>query len=177
MAIFYGLLWVCIIGIRDKKVKNKSFIRRYYERERSHKFVFLDKIVRFTYFTVVWACVLQFTWFENEPQAFHIWNSTILIVLFILAVLYPILGFLYLYRKYSSILRQTFNPLYFDIRIRGGKIFFYFIFKYYKLLLIALLIGLAYKEPLASLIPLIVVNIVDGLILLFLKPYYLEYAE
>ena len=178
MAIFYLILWVCILGISDKKIKKKKFIRRYYEAEKDHSFVFIEKVIRFAYFTVVWACTLQFTWFMNEPQPFHIWNSILLIVLFILAVIYPFIAFIYLHRRFDSISRKTFIPLYFGLRIEGGKKFLYFIFKYYKLLIIALLIGLLYNaNPLAVLIPLLSLNLADGIILIIAKPFYLEYPE
>ena len=73
--------------------------------------------------------------------------------------------------------RQTFKPLYEDIRIENGSKQFYFIFQYYKYLVIGLLTGLLYAaNPLATLIPLIVIHLADGFIVLFVKPYYLEYS-
>ena len=51
-------------------------------------------------------------------------------------------------------------------------------FFYYKLLAIALLIGLLYNtNPVAILLPLVALNIFDGVILIVVKPYYLEYPE
>ena len=99
-----------------------------------------------------------------------------LIIFFVLAVLYPTVGFLYIRNKFNSLSRQTFENLYFELRIEGGRKWFYFLFFYYKLLAIALLVGLLHAvNPLAVLIPLIVLNIVDAIILLTIKPYYLEY--
>jgi len=59
--------------------------------------------MRFVYFTIVWACILQFIIFENIPSSFHIWNSVLLILLFVFAVLYPVGVFIYLKRVSNSI--------------------------------------------------------------------------
>ena len=65
MLIFYGIIWVCITGFSAKKEKDKGYIAKYYNRQRLKKFSYLNKIVRFVYFTVVWASALQFTSFTN----------------------------------------------------------------------------------------------------------------
>ena len=65
MLVFYGIVWVCITGFSAKREKERGFIAKYYDRERKKKFVFLNKVIRFAYFTVVWAAALQFTWFQN----------------------------------------------------------------------------------------------------------------
>jgi hypothetical protein len=69
---------------------------------------------------------------------------------------------------------STFRRKYEDIRINSSKLF-YFIWRYFKLLLIALLIGLLYdSNPVGILIPLIFVHVIDGLMILFLKPLGME---
>lgn len=37
----------------------------YYKQYDSKALVMIDKIVRFAYFTIVWACLLQFLHFHN----------------------------------------------------------------------------------------------------------------
>ena len=69
---------------------------------------------------------------------------------------------------------STFRKKYEDIRIHSNRLF-YFIWRYYKLLLIALLIGFLYdSNPVGILIPLIIVHVIDGLIIIFLKPFGIE---
>ena len=175
MFVFYWIVWICIRGFNDEK-KKKRFITKYYEKQNSQTFTFIDKVVRFGYFTIAWASTLQFTWFQNEPQSFHIWNSVLLIVFFIFVLLYPIIGFIYIYRRFDSMSRQTFHPLYFGLRIEGGRKFFFFIFQYYKLLTFALLIGLLYNaNPLAVLIPLIIIHLAEAILIIVVRPFYQEY--
>lgn len=50
--------------------------------------------------------------------------------------------------------------------------------RYYKLLVIALLIGLLYNaNPLSVLIPLIVMHIADGIFIIFTKPFGMWQSE
>lgn len=178
MCIFYAILVVCIIGGDPKRPKH-STPYKYYQRTYERTFVFIDKVVRFAYFTIVWACALQFTWFENLPQSFHIWNTIILIVFFIFVVLYPIIAFVYLRRRENSLTVSTYKNLYEGIRIESddNKLIYYLV-QYFKWLVIGLLIGLLHNvNPLATLIPLAFIFLFDGLAVLFWKPYILVFAE
>ena len=89
-------------------------------------------------------------------------------------MLYPIAGFFYLWRTGSTMSDSTFRKNFEDVRIAPGRLF-HFIWRYYRFLLIALLIGLiVHGNPLAILIPLIVMHIVDGVIIILLKPFGME---
>jgi hypothetical protein len=60
----------------------------------------------------------------------------------------------------------------------SGNHLYYFIIKYYKLLIIAILIGLLYdSNPLAVLIPLIFIHILDGIFILITKPFGMIQVE
>ncbi len=65
MVVMYILLQVLThVLTSSQKSKRKyadSYIVKYYVDYENYKFSYLDKFVRFAYFTVVWACVLQFT--------------------------------------------------------------------------------------------------------------------
>jgi hypothetical protein len=130
--------------------------------------------MRFAYFTVVWACTLQFVEFHNSPKSFNIWNSVVCIVMFVLFVLYPVVGFVFLWRTGGTMSENTFRKNFEDVRIAPDRLL-HFVWRYYRLLLIALLIGLLYHgNPLVILIPLILVHIADGVIIILLKPFGME---
>ena len=79
--------------------------------------MFVDKVGRFCYFTFVWACILQLVFFSNEPQGFHLWNSILMIVIFIGVIIYPIVMFGLLRRGANSLSDATFNTVYEEVRI------------------------------------------------------------
>jgi hypothetical protein len=83
---------------------------------------------------------------------------------------YPIVVGLLL-RKYSNNLSDaTFNNAYEEIRVDKEKLYYYFI-RYYKQLFIAIIISLSYKaSPVIPLVLLIIVNAIDAVLLLALKP-------
>jgi phosphotransferase system glucose/maltose/N-acetylglucosamine-specific IIC component len=60
----------------------------------------------------VWACILQFISFANTPQSFHIWNSILTVILFIAAILYPVIMFLILRNNANSLTDTTFGLAY-----------------------------------------------------------------
>ena len=156
---------------KSKRQYADSYFVKYYNDYQHYRFSYLDKFMRFAYFTVVWACTLQFVEFHNFPKPFNIWNSVVCIFMFVVFVLYPIAGFVFLWRTSSAMSDGTFRKNYEDVRVRPGALF-HFIWRYYRLLLIALLIGLIYSgNPLAILIPLIIMHIADGVIILVFKPF------
>lgn len=136
-----------------------------------HRFVIWDKVMRFAFFTVVWAANLQFIHFGNLPRPLSIGNSVLCIVMFVFFVLFPILGQIYLVRKKSTYNESTFRNKYSGIRINRQRILYYF-WQYLKLLIIATLIAQLYKSnPLAVLIPLVIIHILDAVLVAVLKPY------
>lgn len=133
--------------------------------------------MRFIYFTIVWSCILQFIKFSNSPNSFNIWNGVLTILFFVFAVAYPIAVFAYLRGVSNTISQATFDRNFEDIRVNGNYLY-YFILKYYKLLLIAILIGLLYDtNPLTVLIPLIVMHILDGVFIILAKPFGMVQSE
>jgi hypothetical protein len=74
--------------------------------------VLVDKIVRFAYFTIVWACILQLISFQNSPSTFHTWNSALTIIMFVFAIVYPVVMFYLLYRNANSLTDTTFGLAY-----------------------------------------------------------------
>jgi hypothetical protein len=174
MCVLFILLKIFshIVSSSSKKQKYvDSYIVKYYNDYQNFRFAYLDKFVRFAYFTVVWACALQFIELTNQPREFSIWNSVLCIVMFVLFVGYPIAGFIYLKWRSGYQSEGTFQKNFEDVRVDRGRLW-HFIWRYYRLLVIALLIALVYKgNPLAILIPLIIVHIVDGLIIVGFKPF------
>ena len=102
------------------------------------------------------------------------WNSVLCIFMFVAYILYVFIGFFYLRKQAGITQESTFKEKFDGIRIRKERKW-YFIFKYLKLLAIAFIIGQLYKaNPLAALIPLMVIHLIDAGIVLFLKPYILD---
>lgn len=159
---------------KSKRKYADSYLVKYCTDYEGNQFSYIDKFVRFAYFTVIWACVLQFNVFENTPKEFNIWNSVLCVIMFVLFVLYPIGGFLWLRKMSGEMSDSTFRKKYDDVRIHSNRLF-YFVWRYFKLLLIALLIGfLSTSSPVGILIPLIIMHVFDGLIIIFLKPFGME---
>jgi hypothetical protein len=79
--------------------KRNKYVEDHYYNYIGRMFVFIDKIVRFSFFTVVWASSLQFIIFHCEPSQFMAWNSVLCIFMFVVYVLYCWVGFLYLWRQ------------------------------------------------------------------------------
>ena len=75
----------------------------------SHTLTYIERFMRFIYFTVIWACILQFIWFENLPLPFFQWNAALCIIFFIVFIVYPIVSFIYLYKKADITSGDTFN--------------------------------------------------------------------
>lgn len=180
-----GVLYILLLVIahilksssKSKKKYADNYIAKYYSDYEANKFSYIDKFVRFSYFTVIWACTLQFTAFQNTPTSFNIWNSILCISMFVIFIVYPIIGFLWLRKMSGEMSESTFRKKYADIRIDSNRMF-HFIWRYYKLFLIALLIGLLYNSnPLGVLIPLIIVHVLDGLIIIFVRPFGMEQEQ
>lgn len=133
--------------------------------------MFLDQVIRFTFFTVMWAACLQFTHFFNEPTGFMGWNSALCIVMFVAYLAYVGLGFYYINSQADITQEMTFKEKFDGIRLKKSSRW-YFIFKYVKLLAIAFIIGQTYKaNPLAALIPLMAIHLTDAIIILVKNPY------
>jgi hypothetical protein len=97
---------------KSKRQYSDSYLVKYYNDYQNYRFAYLDKFIRFAYFTVVWACTLQFIEFTNTPKPFNIWNSVLCIVMFVLFVLYPILGFVFLWKMSGAVSDGTFKKNY-----------------------------------------------------------------
>jgi hypothetical protein len=112
--LFWAILHIVlsVLGAKNSNVKYTNYIVHYYYNYDFKKAVFIDKIVRFAYFAVVWACVLQFTHLKNEPQSFFAWNTTLTIVMAVSAVAYPFVFFWYLRSTASTLSDNTFNKNY-----------------------------------------------------------------
>lgn len=142
----------------------------YYQSCDTKKLALIDKVVRFAYFTVVWACVLQCTHLANQPHGFNIWNTILTILLFVLAAAYPTAIFFYIRYSSTTMSLATFNKRYEEIRINPDKLY-YFLVRYYKLAAIACVIGFLYaSSPVIPLIILIVLNLADAVLLIFADP-------
>lgn len=102
------------------------------------------------------------------------WNSTLCIVMFVVYVAYIFLGWFYLRKKGQITQALTFKEKFDGIRIRVERLW-YFIFRYFKLLIIAILISQLYAvNPLAVLIPLLFIHLLDAFVIFFLKPFLLD---
>lgn len=127
-------------------------------------------MVRFAYFTICWACLLQFIEFSNSPNGFHIWNSILCVIMFAAVVVYPIVMWLILRNNADNLSDATFNNAFEEIRIDKEQLLYYPI-RYYKLLLIAIIIVACYKtSPVVPLIILIFIHAIDAVLLIALKP-------
>jgi len=71
--------------------------------------VFVDKMVRFAYFTIVWACILQFLSFTNSPSSFCTWNSALTVIMFAFAIVYPLVMYYLLRSNADSLTNSTFG--------------------------------------------------------------------
>lgn len=113
-----GVLWVImhvLLGVWDAKspnVKYTNYPLYYYHDYDSKRMALVDKAVRFTYFPIAWACVLQCTHFANDPSSFHSWNSALTIIFFIAVFVYPAVMFFLLRRIAGTMSQGTFNKLY-----------------------------------------------------------------
>lgn len=116
MLIFYWAIKL-IKSLRSPSINNVlditrrkfRFIEGFYYRYIKHWFVALDKVMRFTFFTVMWAACLQFIRFYVEPSGFMVWNSILCIVMFVGYIAYVIVGYLYLRRQASFTNDATFK--------------------------------------------------------------------
>jgi len=93
-------------------------VENYYYSYLRKWFVFLDKVVRFTFFTVIWASSLQFIYFNCWPTGFMGWNSALCIIMFVAYVLYVFLGYFYLKREGGITQALTFKEKFDGVRIR-----------------------------------------------------------
>ena len=64
-----------INNVMDLTQRKFTFVENFFYRYIKHWFVSLDKVIRFTFFTVMWAACLQFIHFYVEPSGFMVWNS------------------------------------------------------------------------------------------------------
>ena len=108
MVILFIILTVVASWFNPNKTYKKNYFRQYYYQEQHRSLVFIDKVVRFSCFTVMWASMLQFMHFENQPIEFNIWNGFLNIFMFVLYVLYPLVLTLYLWRKTKNITQDTY---------------------------------------------------------------------
>jgi hypothetical protein len=161
----------------QEQTKYSNFLVYYYKQYNMKILVCVDKMVRFAYFTICWACFLQFLFFDNQPDSFHIWNSILTVVMFAAVVLYPIVLFVILRKHSNSLSVATFGLSFEELRISHERLY-YFLVRYYKLLLIALIVAVTYSSsPAIPLVLLIILNIVDAILLIALKPLGMSQPE
>lgn len=109
MFVFYWLIKL-VQSLRQPSINNVMQLTqkkyRYFENQyyghTKRWFVFLDKVIRFTFFTVMWAACLQFIHFYNEPGGFMAWNSVLCIFMFVAYIVYVFISYFYL-RKQAGI--------------------------------------------------------------------------
>lgn len=119
----------------------------------------------------MWACCLQFIHFSVQPSGFMVWNSILCIVMFVAYVGYVFVGCYHLWERAGCTQVDTFKEIFDGTRIKGDR-FWYFALRYLKLLAIAFIIGQLYSaNPLAALIPLIVIHLADAAVITFLNPF------
>lgn len=155
---------------KNPATKYSNYFLYYYHNYDSKKLALLDKIIRFAYFSIIWACVLQCTHLSNEPNSFNVWNTILTIVFFVAVLVYPVVIFLLLRRASSTLSAGTFNKSYEELRVSSESLYYYLV-RYYKLVAIACIIGFLHAaNPVIPLIVLIVLNLADALLLIFVKP-------
>lgn len=87
----------------------KRIVEEYYYNYTRRWFIYVDRIVRFTFFTVIWASSLQFIYFKVEPGSFMGWNATLCIIMFIAYIVYIFLGYFYLRRNSGFMQANTYK--------------------------------------------------------------------
>ena len=179
MVVFWAAMHLILESWEAKNPTNKysHYFLYYYYGYDSRKLVFVDRVVRFIYFTVAWACVLQFTHLSNAPSSFSIGNSILTIVFFILVVGYPVLMFVLLYRASGIMSHETWLKRYEEMRIDPNRLF-YFMVRYYKLLLVAILVGFLWDaSPVVPLVLLMVLHGANAALLIILQPLGMKQSE
>ena len=158
----------------NEDTEHRNFFVYYYQQYSSKTFVFVDKVGRFVYFTVCWACMLQLRFFYKEPTGYHVWTSVLLIVLTLGVIIYPIVMFVWLKRIKDSTSVATFDSTYEELRICRDKLWYY-VFRYYKLLVIAFFVTFLF-DALGFIAPLILLalHLLDLLIILVGKPFEMK---
>lgn len=114
LFILWAIIHILLLVWDSKNSKNKysNYILYFYHSYDAKRLALLDKIVRFGYFTIIWACVLQCTHLSNEPKSFNIWNSVLTIFLFVAVFVYPIVMFFLLRRAANTMSSNTFDKTY-----------------------------------------------------------------
>ena len=158
----------------NEDTEHRNFFVYYYQQYSSKTFVFVDKVARFVYFTVCWACVLQLRFFYKEPTGYHAWTIALLIVLTLGVIIYPIVMFVLLRRIKDSTSVATFDSTYEELRISRDRLWYY-LFRYYKLLLIAFFVAFLFAAPgFYTAIILAALHLVDFLIIMIGKPFEMK---
>lgn len=172
LSIAYLLLRVagCLLFNNVKVLRDKSYnpYLRYLQNHHEKTFCFLDGVLRFVFFSFVWASLLQFTAFTSEFTPYSQLNATLCVVLFVGCLLHPTLSFLYLKAQYNYMTNDQYAYLYQDCFYQRLHVprtpsenlnpFLYLMFRYYRSSLVALVVCLAgtFSVPLAAIIPLLV---------------------
>lgn len=154
--------------------EHKNFFVYYYQQYSSKTFVFVDKVARFVYFTVCWACVLQLRFFYKEPSGYDGWTIALLIVLSLGVIIYPLVMFVLLRRIRDSTSVATYDSTYEELRISRDTLWYY-LFRYYKLLLIAFFVAFLFAAP-GYLTPIILagLHLMDLIIIVGWKPFEMK---
>ena len=125
MILFYLIIRVTKAIVRprlheiaESRKSTPKFIERYYFDIIRRKFTYIDRIVRFSFFTAIWAANLQFIYFDSLPQSLSAGNQAVCIIVFVAYVLFPIVGQVYLWRESGSLNEGTFFLKHQGVRIR-----------------------------------------------------------
>lgn len=174
-AIFIGWfiifkLLLCVQGFRNSSNK---FIR-FFRSIPTRPVAFFDQIWRYQYLPVMWACMLQFTNFSGP-----VLNLVICVLAFAIAVLWPIVVTVYIYRRHFTTNAKHFLYQYHDIMYLktsslcdNPKSYLYIGIKMGKLLAYAIFIALFVNNSIIGPVLLIFYNLIDGAIAIFLKIFH-----
>ena len=102
----------------DLTQRKFTFVENFFYRYIKHWFVSLDKVIRFTFFTVMWAACLQFIHFYVGPSGVMVWNSILCIFMFVAYIAYVFIGYFYLRKQASFTNESTFKEKFDGIRIK-----------------------------------------------------------
>ena len=174
-AVFIG--WFIILKLLDSLVtpfhNSPNKLVRFLRSIPSRPLAYFDQIWRYQYLAVVWACLLQFTNFSGPTL-----NLIICAAAFTVALVWPIVTTIYIYRRHFTTNAKSFLFLYHDmLYLRTSslcdepKSYLYVGIRAGKLLAYAVFIGLFVNNSIIGPVLLIFYNLIDGAISIFLGIY------
>lgn len=174
-AIFIGWFIILKLLMFTQGFSNSSNkIIRFFRSIPTRPLAFFDQIWRYQYLPVVWACMIQFTNFSGP-----VINLIICVLAFVIAVLWPVVITVYIYRKHFTTNAKHFLFLYHDMMYLktsslcdNPKSYLYIGFRTGKLLAYAVFIALFVNNSIIGPVLLIFYNLIDSAIAVFLKIYH-----